>query len=442
MTTADKTIQGRRYIRNGAWPGVYLMRAATDPLSDLERREHMLYSREITLLRSLRAGGIAFDRIERFDDGEGGVCIVERCISLPPSTELAAVDEPPAPRRRGERWANVAVAAPPSLHDANDDSEETTKSAGADAETVDWASFVAGLEQAAGRENATRAAHLDRLIGPLRVTGVYTADQMSNEVYHESGALSGSGLKTVGRSIAHYIEQRRNPPKAAHFDVGTAVHDLVLEGGSNFDDLFVMRPDDDRGNFRKSEGKEWRDEQLAAGKRILDDEQYEAVQQCAASIWEHPQASALLAEGEAEVSYFWEEVVDGVAIPCRARPDWHMPGVVTDLKAMRDAWHDPFARAMVNYGYDMSLAFYCRGIEVVTGRPPDAVFVIAVEKTAPYGVAVYDIGDEWLARGRALYMERLAKVAAWLTAPEADLWTGYSPDVQTLEMPRWARRRE
>lgn len=434
MTPARDTTLGAMYVRDGGWPGEFFVRVES-PVAGLEKRNRDC--REEALLRKLLNGGVPFECVDLLEGKSGKPLEIRTMMSVAPDTQLYGIEDEPERRKDGVPWDRVAVAAKPSI--AADSEEQGDDVAGA--EEDGWLDFIDELEpMVSGAANATRHAYLERLIGPMREPGVYTAEEMSNETYHESGALSSSGLKRVVRSIDHYIEQRRNPKVSTAFDVGSAVHDLVLEGGANFGELFVMRPDDDRGNFRKAEGRAWRVEQLAAGKRIIDAEQSEAIEACTDAIFAHPEAMALLSDGEAECSYFWEEVVNGVAIPCRVRVDLYRPGILVDLKTGRDASPEKFGAATANYGYDSSLALYCRGVEVVTGRAPEAVRIIMAETSAPYGVAVYDIDEQWLARGRAIYLEQLAVVARWLTDKPDDVWTGYSRGLMELPMPRWAKR--
>ena len=53
-------------------------------------------------------------------------------------------------------------------------------------------------------------------------------ENISNEEYHLNPALSASGAKTIAlQSLAHFKYAKRKVTTA--FDVGTAVHTLVLE---------------------------------------------------------------------------------------------------------------------------------------------------------------------------------------------------------------------
>ena len=65
---------------------------------------------------------------------------------------------------------------------------------------------------------------------------------------------------------------------------------------------------------------------------------------------------------------------------------------------------------------------------------PDFTF-IAVEKTYPYAVAIYQLDAQALERGRELYRRDLAIYKHCL---EMDDWPGYPEEVQVLSLPAWA----
>ena len=275
-------------------------------------------------------------------------------------------------------------------------------------------------------------SYQSRLIGPLHRAGEYTA--MVIDEYHASGALSSSGLKKVARSVDHYVHGRKHPTKKKVFDFGHAVHAWGLEGEDAYNALCVTTPDD--VNPRTKVGREWKAEQEAAGLVVLSPSDARRVAAAVEAVEMHPTASNILATGTPEVSYFWAEDVNGVAVPCRARPDWQCHGLLVDLKTTRDASPKAFNKSVANFGYAASLAFYMRGVEMVTGTRPTECIIIAVESDAPHGVGVYQLSDEWLDIGWRKCEAWLEVVADWLSAD--DPWTGYGRSIQLLEPPSWA----
>lgn len=64
---------------------------------------------------------------------------------------------------------------------------------------------------------------------------------------------------------------------------------------------------------------------------------------------------------------------------------------------------------------------------------------IVVEKTPPYGVAVYTLDAEAIELGRRIYKRDLATYA-WCV--QMNSWPCYSPDIQEIKLPRWAFSKE
>ncbi len=60
---------------------------------------------------------------------------------------------------------------------------------------------------------------------------------------------------------------------------------------------------------------------------------------------------------------------------------------------------------------------------------------IAVEKTPPYAVALYELDAEAVDLGRALARRDLARYA---NARDFGVWPGYPDAVQSLSLPKWA----
>ncbi len=146
----------------------------------------------------------------------------------------------------------------------------------------------------------------------------------------------------------------------------------------------------------------------------------------------HIWAQNILAAGQHEVSYFW----DDRGVPCRARTDSYVADAcaVVDIKTTRDASPDAFRRSCANLHYHRRLAFYQRGLAAL-GLRVDGHILICVEKDPPHGVAIYHLDSAWLRKGSMLVDRELARVRAWLTDPATP--TGYPVEPQILEAPPW-----
>ena len=67
-------------------------------------------------------------------------------------------------------------------------------------------------------------------------------------------------------------------------------------------------------------------------------------------------------------------------------------------------------------------------IEQSTGKRPRFIFV-ALEKSAPYGIAVYEIDQESVENARLDYLDDLNR---WITCRREGVYPGYDTEIQTL----------
>lgn len=265
---------------------------------------------------------------------------------------------------------------------------------------------------------------------------------MNNKDYHaDVSRISKSGLDLVAKSPLHYwskyLDPNREPesPTPALI-VGSAFHSIVLEP-DKFNEEFAVAPNVDR---RTSAGKQlWSDfSELNAGKTVLTSDQYDTIRRMRDAVMAQPAVEKLLSAGKAEHTIHWDDDDTGVA--CKARPDFlSSTGIVLDLKSTEDASHDSFARSCLNYRYHVQSAFYLDGL-ATSGNPSFDTFVfVAVEKSAPYAVSVFVAPAEFIDLGRDTYRNDLNK---YKRATETGQWHGYPKEIQTIQLPAYAFKKE
>jgi hypothetical protein len=159
----------------------------------------------------------------------------------------------------------------------------------------------------------------------------------------------------------------------------------------------------------------------------------------AASVHANPLAVDLLSDGKPEQSLMW--VRDGINM--RARVDW-LPNkradrrfTAVDVKTTGGSAHpNEFARVAAKFEYGMQARHYLDGIKAC-GLDDDPAFVlIVVETKAPYLVSLIEFTDDDL----QIASEKIAEaVNIYRGCLESGVWSGYSPEVQTIEMPAWYR---
>jgi hypothetical protein len=250
---------------------------------------------------------------------------------------------------------------------------------------------------------------------------------LSNEQYHADPSVSASHLHAVAKSPYHYwsryLDPNRSPvePTAA-MRLGSLVHCAVLEPEDLLQRYGVCGPRNTKA------GKEQADRMADAGIEAVSQSDMALALSMAASVRVHPAASALLAQGKAEQSFWWDDASTGLR--CKCRPDWYYGATVVDLKTTTDASPSSFARSIATFRYHVQASHYLAGL-----HGAERFVFIAVEKTAPYAVAVYELDAAALAAGDELRQRDMRVIADCQATKE---WPGYGDDCQTLSLPSWA----
>jgi hypothetical protein len=273
-----------------------------------------------------------------------------------------------------------------------------------------------------------------------------TQRTLSADEYHAD--LTGDPRPSLSASIATILCQsspaharaahpRLNPnlvrEDTAHFDLGTVVHDLLLE---DVDKVVVVDFDD----WRKKAAQEERDAARAAGQIPLLAKHYDEVQRMVAAARE--QIAALdvnptpFTDGKPEQPLVWEE--DGVL--CRARLDWlrddHL--AIDDFKTSgRSANPENFSRSLFDHGYDIQAVLYRRAVKALYGVEAEWRWIVQ-ETSAPYALSVVSPGPDVLVIG-----EKKVRYAlhVWRQCLKSDLWPAYPTRVCYATVPAYEESR-
>lgn len=269
------------------------------------------------------------------------------------------------------------------------------------------------------------------------------------EDYHARvlGVVNKGALDQIAKTPAHYrswlVEPQPEETPALKF--GKALHARIMEP-ERFSDTYIA---EQKHQFRRltdaqRNAKKPSDETLraieywdawavqAAGKIEFSAEDATKLEGMRDSIMAHPIASKLFVNGIAEATAVWDEG----GLVCKSRMDyWRADlGVIADLKTTEDARPGAFARSVAAYRYAVQHAHYCAGVGALTGSVPSFLFV-AVEKSPPYAVAVYQLDAESIAKGHELRDRDMARLDECL---QSDQWPGYPTGVTSLSLPNWA----
>ena len=251
---------------------------------------------------------------------------------------------------------------------------------------------------------------------------------ISNEQYHTDPAVSASHLKAVMQSPYHYwsrfVDPNRSPiePTAA-MRLGSLAHCAILEPDDLLQRYGVCGPRNTKA------GKEQAAAMEAEGIEAVTSTDMALALSMAAAVRNHTAAAELLKRGKAEQSFWWDDLPTGMR--CKCRPDWYHGATVVDIKTTTDASPQAFARAVATYGYHVQAAHYLAGL-----HGAERFVFVAVEKSYPHAVAVYELDAASMALGRTMRDNALDVIAG---CHAAGVWPGYGDTfIQTISLPKWA----
>lgn len=264
---------------------------------------------------------------------------------------------------------------------------------------------------------------------------------LPDDKYHAHPALSSSGIRLLlpeyKGSPKKFQWERTHKKTSMSFDVGHAVHTKVLGVGAGI----VLYPHEHltpSGNpSTKKETVAWEVEQRSAGFTVVSPDDAAKVEAISEAVLAHPTARPLFEVCDMrEASVFAE--IDGVPVRARfdALSDETRNGTyAVDLKTADDATPNGFTRSVHKYGYPVQHAHYDDVHAAATGRHIDEFWLVAVEKTGPFEVGVYQIEPYWVEIGKK---KAAAARAIFAECTRTGVWPGYDPKPQTLTAPAWA----
>lgn len=261
--------------------------------------------------------------------------------------------------------------------------------------------------------------------------------------YHRLPRASKSGLDKIARSPAHYRWFSDNPSDPTKsMQLGTALHSLIFDGVSP-----LVMPEFHKPKFSGKGSttlrREWEDAhgsdkedwlQANAGALIVSADELGAIHSMRDALMAHPIIGTALrgAKGRPEVSALW--TCPDTGIECKSRFDWLLEPLLLDLKTTTDASPFGFARSIANFRYHVQDAFYSQAA-ASEGLDVRHFLFAGVETSPPYLCAIYQLDDEAREIGRRLYLRDLR---TYQQCVERNEWPGYSPEIQTLSLPKWA----
>lgn len=268
-------------------------------------------------------------------------------------------------------------------------------------------------------------------MGEPKLSGQIVYD--TNKDYHESHRVGSTMARTILRSPAHakyQMDHPSEPTPAQRF--GIAAHCAILEPDL-YEQHVAVEPMgiNKRTKAGQMEYEAWLLEN--DGKVIVSSDQHRHIRRMMGAAFKNPKIRELLSSGHAEQSFYWTDPKTGV--DCKCRPDFLREGhVLIDLKTTDDASYDAFQRKMTQFQYHFQASWYLDGVSHVTGDRYDNFIIIAIEKTPPYGVAIYELDEATIDVGRIMAKRALKRFAK---CQESGHWPGYSQLIQPMNLTPW-----
>ncbi len=240
--------------------------------------------------------------------------------------------------------------------------------------------------------------------------------------YQASEGLSKHKLDHFHTAPAYYKHRSAKEFKPSRaMELGTAVHDLVLEKKQTF---FVASACDRRTTAGKAEWAAFCKDNI--GKLVVNEEEGAAI------LGASEAASRLLEKvkiKDTELSMWW----DRSGIQCRGRVDLvgelNGESVLLDLKTVTRISN--FDRSFFDLRYDVQAEWYRHGYSKLTGTPTSFVF-LAVDMEAPHLCQFVFPSSEVLQHAYQAIEDDLAQ---WKICTELDVWPGL-PERRII-MPRY-----
>jgi exodeoxyribonuclease VIII len=286
----------------------------------------------------------------------------------------------------------------------------------------------------------------------LRRTGIFYGLPYSE--YERLAGLRKTSMWTFCRKTpAHYQQSMlESDDETDALRLGSATHTIVWEP-DQFERRYIVspppppipsRPEVTKWNRTYKEHKAaWADitnAAAAAGRTILDNEEYDRCRRMRDKLHAHPMASRLIRLAKPEVSMQWMDADSGLLV--KGRLDGLCPDalVYMDLKTAITAEPVAFSRHGYDLGYHFQMALYFDGLATLTKetkRVPAMPVLIVVENTPPYEVACIEMSEDDLAIGRAQYQWTLGRIKECQASGQ---WPGYNPGLLPFVMPAYAGR--
>lgn len=259
---------------------------------------------------------------------------------------------------------------------------------------------------------------------------------LPRELYHHARGMCSKSQVDELKSPKHWLHWlTHSKPETEAFAMGDALHTRVLEP-----DVYAKR-------FRvmPAFGRKKRDLQAAAamkaearaeGFTLVTVRIRRQVDAMLDSLMSERIPRALIERARCELTLHWTCQHTGLKVKSRLDGHDDRSGVTFDLKSTLDASPSGFAKTARKFQYHVQDAMYSRA--ALENQLESRAFVfIAVEKTEPYAVGLYQIDKPSILAAEEIYIDAMQTLAHCL---EHDEFPAYSPKIEQISIAGAASR--
>lgn len=219
------------------------------------------------------------------------------------------------------------------------------------------------------------------------------------------------------------------PTKAMEW--GTLVHSMLLTEDET-DKLFAVSPYDD---FRKTEAREWKEQQIADGKSVITQKDIDRAANCV-SVIEEDQTFFSLGKKDYEVAVYNQigdtKVRGMIDIVPESGPQ------LVDLKTTSSIESvSQLQGNIIRRGYHWQAALYLDLWNAASGENRDQFWFLFVEDTEPFETAWISLSDSLIEAGRVGYMNAILR---WQKCVATKNWPKAIDGVIEVDLPAWAKQ--
>jgi len=269
-----------------------------------------------------------------------------------------------------------------------------------------------------------------KIIKPGLYQGIPNSEYHRGEDYKPF--LSRSDLMHLQDSPAHFTVYKNSPDEeTADMIFGSAAHEIII---SKTEKEVAVGPETSRRT------NVWKDFVTAnLGKYCITAEEYLRIKAMEKIFRKHKLATALLYGATIEETCIWNHsMYEGVQGKCR--PDIKKiiepRHILADYKTTgKRANKSEFAKATVNYGYDVQAKWYTDGMFTITGKEWEFLFIVQ-EKQPPFAIQVFRATPKLLQLGE--FKINYALKVYWDAKEQKEWDRSYMEKIHDLDPPAWA----